>query len=34
MMLLRRCYDGADPELVYLEAYANSDHERHPKNED
>ena len=26
--MLRRCYAGEDPDLVYLEEYANSEHER------
>jgi hypothetical protein len=25
--MLRRCYNGEDPDLIYAEEYANSDHE-------
>lgn len=28
LLLLRRCADGEDPDLVYAEAYANSKIER------
>lgn len=27
MEMLRRCHVGEDPDLVYAELYANSDHE-------
>lgn len=27
LAMLRRCAKGEDPDLVYAEAYANSDHE-------
>lgn len=28
--MLRRVRDGDDPDLVYLEEFANATHERHP----
>lgn len=31
--LLRRAYAGENPDLLYAEAYANSDHERVEGNE-
>lgn len=27
MDMLRRCHEGEDPDLVYAEMYANSEHE-------
>jgi len=27
LAMLRRCHDGEDPELVFMEEYANADHE-------
>jgi hypothetical protein len=27
LRMMERCKDGEDPDLVYLEEYANSDHE-------
>lgn len=31
---LHRVHDGEDPDLVYVEYYANSDHENVPPKED
>lgn len=28
LSMLRRAHDGEDPDLIYAEEYANSDHER------
>lgn len=29
LAMLRRAHDGEDPDLIYAEEYANSDHESH-----
>jgi hypothetical protein len=33
LVMLRRCHDGEDPDLVYAEAHANAEHET-PTDED
>lgn len=33
MGMLHRCHDGEDPDMVYAETYANSDHSNPSENE-